>query len=175
VRALDAIAAERYDENVVKSVEAILLMTSADDITAEATAAQGVHDHQLDNVPRRGRRGVPSRAAYQRLIANPFLAVCGLIGWLVLTRWTLDSGELILFLPALASVFLLFFLLQYHCLDCGRTGRLLRWHDHACTRVVARQVSGRPRRLRGPSPTVQTVLWFFAIAFAAFFRWIITP
>ncbi len=55
------------------------------------------------------------------------------------------------------------YLLQYHCLDCGATGRLFRWKWHACPSVRARQQTGRPRRFRGPNPVLQTVLWVYIL------------
>ena len=105
--------------------------------------------------------------AYQRLLANPFLAALGLAAWAGLTRYAVRSRQLPVFLAALVLLGVCPFLLQFHCRDCGRTGRLRRWRGHACGGVVRRVVGGRPRRFRGPNPYTQTVLWVYAAAAAA--------
>jgi hypothetical protein len=109
---------------------------------------------------------------YQRLLANPFLALFGLIAWigglnaLVVRQvagamsgaFAIALALLILFLPRL---------LHYHCLDCGATGPLRRWRQHACAAVLARAESGRRRRLRGVTPPWQVVVWFWVLAILA--------
>jgi hypothetical protein len=141
-------------------------MTAAENAPAGSAIPPGVHDHQIDNVPRRFRRRPPALDPYQRLVTNPFLAFLGWILWFALVRLSLRSGLLPYFFAAIASFILPAFLLQYHCLDCGRTGRLARWREHACERVLARQAAGRPRWIRGPTPPVQALLWFLATVFA---------
>ena len=64
----------------------------------------------------------------------------------------------------LAAAYFLPRLFHYHCLDCGRTGRLTRWKRHVCPEVARRIVEGRPRRLRGPGPLAQTLLWGYVLA-----------
>jgi hypothetical protein len=100
-----------------------------------------------------------------RLVANPFLAMSGLLLWFAVMQLILSGAAgpftILAVLLALASLALLPALLHYHCLDCGRTGPLLTWKRHLCPRVVARRFEGRSRRLRGPTPTVQVVLWLW--------------
>jgi hypothetical protein len=128
------------------------------------------HDPELD-APR-GSPPVsssPARAPedYQRLVANPFLALLGLVLWCLALRQVLQEKSLVLFLPILLSVGGVVFLLQYHCLDCGATGLLFRWRRHACERVRERRLDGRPLRFRGPRPWTQLVLWIYALLAAA--------
>jgi hypothetical protein len=131
-----------------------------------APQSEGVHDRDLD--PPRARRTrasarVPSIHDYQRLVANPFLAVFGVIVWLAALRQTTEMRRLDLFCFAVAGLALIVPLFQCHCLDCGGTQRLTRWRTHRCERVEARRLAGRPRRFRGPTPPTQTVLWFYAL------------
>jgi hypothetical protein len=104
---------------------------------------------------------------YQRLVANPFLAMLGLIVWFAAFRQALAARNLLLVGLALSGLAVVVYLLQYHCLDCGTTGPLLRWKSHACSRVLARQETGHVRRRRGPNPVFQTILWAYLIAAAA--------
>jgi hypothetical protein len=97
-------------------------------------------------------------------VANPFLAVAGLIAWLAAFRWALTLPTLhAACFTALALVGTPC-LLQYHCLDCGATGLLFRWKSHACERVRDRQELDRVRRFRGPNPTIQMILWAYLLA-----------
>jgi hypothetical protein len=125
-------------------------------------------DRELDGLPsfrRRRGRGSPPREG-PRLLANPFLALLGLIGWYTLMRYALVARRLDVFLPALASLALVVFLFQYHCLDCGTTGRLTRWQDHACRRPAAAGRRGWGWGWRWvPSPVVQTSWWFYLLGF----------
>lgn len=110
---------------------------------------------------------------YLRIVANPFLGLAGLVGWLILLRLVLLKLRRIpeLFAPLLPAVVVVFLallwitpaLFHFHCLDCGRTGRLSRWRLHSCPRSSWRRASGRARRLRGPTPFVQIVLWLWAL------------
>jgi hypothetical protein len=102
-------------------------------------------------------------------VANPFLAVLGLVGWYQVMRAVLQARRLDLFFPALGSLVLVGFLFQFHCLDCGATGRLWRWRSHSCAGVQWRRTLGRRRRLQGPSPTTQTALWLTAIGVGTVF------
>lgn len=106
---------------------------------------------------------------YQRLVANPFLAVLYLIASMAAIRFVVLVKNLFLFLAVVASLGLSFLLFQYHCLDCGRTGWLFRWRRHACERVVERQSTGRVRRFRGPTPILQTILWVYLLLGIAVF------
>jgi hypothetical protein len=104
---------------------------------------------------------------YQRLVANPFLALALLIAWLGAMRLALGARRPAAAALAAAGVFAVVRTLHFHCLDCGRTGWLFRWRDHACEAVVARQLADRVRRWRGPRPTVQLVLWLYLFALVA--------
>jgi hypothetical protein len=101
---------------------------------------------------------------YQRLVANPFLALFGLVVWFAAFWGALASRNLILAGVAIPGLIVVGYLLQYHCLDCGTTGLLFRWKSHSCDRVLARQQAGRVRRFRGPNPTFQTILWAYLVA-----------
>lgn len=105
---------------------------------------------------------IPEHA--QRLLANPFLALLGLVFWFGLVRYTIATGFAgpltpMLLLLLIVSLGLLPFLLQYHCLDCGATRNLSGWRRHSCTKVFERRLSGRRRAFRGPNPPLQVVLW----------------
>ncbi len=106
--------------------------------------------------------------AYLRLVANPFLGVLGLLAWLVAGYWIVVRGVAGLLTP-IAIVLLLACLalipgrFQYHCLDCGRTGRLSDWRRHLCRRVAERRLDGQARRFHGPPPSVQVVLWLWVL------------
>ena len=108
---------------------------------------------------------------YQRLVANPFLAVLGLFAWAGALRLSWEARRAEFFLPALLAGLAIPLLFQYHCLDCGRTGHVARASGHACAHVEMRRQAGRPRRLRGPSPWAQTKLWVVALAVAALYAW----
>jgi hypothetical protein len=105
---------------------------------------------------------------HQRLVVNPFLAVFLLLIWWFLARWLLIRGP---FPPlAVASVFPLVFLphsIQYHCLDCGRTGSYPRRHGHACSAVIARWNERRKPRFPTPSAETQLAFWWYVVGSAA--------
>lgn len=110
--------------------------------------------------------------AYQRLLANPFLGFVYLTGWLAAMYETVAIGIAGPLTPMLlavlvAGLWLVPHLMQYHCLDCGGTGRLLRWRKHVCHRAMERYDAGRPRRFRGPSPPLQVVLWLWGLLLGA--------
>ncbi|WP_169978855.1 hypothetical protein [Tautonia rosea] len=108
--------------------------------------------------------------SYRRILANPFLGFLGIGLWVAAFRQVLvirtDPPALFLafvVLPALA-VIVLPRLFRYHCLDCGRSGRLGRWKHHVCPTVALRIVEGRPRRFRGPGPLLQMFFWGVLLA-----------
>ncbi len=107
---------------------------------------------------------------YLRIVANPFLGIFGFLGWLRVLMWVISlpmAPEMLApMTPIIGMVFLgclwvLPALFQYHCLDCGGTGRLSRWREHSCPQSAWRRQSGRGRLFRGPTPGVQLVLWFW--------------
>jgi hypothetical protein len=124
------------------------------------------HDPDLDP-PRRatGASGDPPLHVeeFQRLVANPFLALFWLIVLCGLVREALAEKNLGLVGIAACGLLVIGHLLQYHCRDCGATGLLFRWRSHACPSVLARQQTGRARRFRGPNPTTQLVLWIYVV------------
>jgi hypothetical protein len=118
-------------------------------------------DPDLDLQPRRPSPdpNVPVDE-YQRLVANPFLAVLGWLAMFGLLREAVRRQNLAMFMTGIILLFVAFFFLQFHCLDCGATGWLLRSWAHACPAVVARRQSGLVRRIRGPGLKLQLVAWF---------------
>jgi hypothetical protein len=129
-----------------------------------------LHDPDLDPPSRRNPgNGQPPHLPqeYQRLVANPFLALFGLVVWFAACWEAMASRNLILLGVALLGLVVVGYLLHYHCLDCGKTGLLFRWKSHACDRVLIRQQTGQVRRFRGPNPTLQTILWAYLVASAA--------
>jgi hypothetical protein len=118
-------------------------------------------DPDLDFQPQRPLRdSIEPVDRCQRLVANPFLAV---LAWLVafgLLSESLRRQNLAVFMTAVALWFVAFFFLQFHCLDCGATGWLLRSWAHVCPAVVARRQNPLVRRFRGPGLRLQLVAWF---------------
>jgi hypothetical protein len=105
---------------------------------------------------------------YHRLLANPFLGLLGILAWFgilyrLFVRGVAGPIDLVLTVLVLLGGLGLPRLFQYHCLDCGKTGPLLRWKQHLCPRVAERHFAGRPRRFRGPPPSVQVVLWLYVL------------
>jgi hypothetical protein len=60
-------------------------------------------------------------------------------------------------------LFVPFVLIQFHCLYCRATGRLLHVGRHACPSVVTRWVRKESLRGRRPSITVQIHCWIYAL------------
>ncbi len=105
---------------------------------------------------------------YLRVVANPFLAFCYLTAWLVVMYKTVAEGFAgpltpMLLAMMIAALWLTPHFIHYHCLDCGGSGKLLKWRRHVCHAVVQRRDAGMPRRLRGPSPPLQVVLWLWVL------------
>lgn len=139
-------------------------------------ADTGLRDRDLDPPALVRRR--PSHASldlgpFQRLIANPFLAILATVGWYAAVRSSIQAARADLFVPVALCFVVVPFLFQYHCLDCGTTGRLASAARHACPHVEARRQSGRPRRVRGPSPAAQTKLWLLALGVAGVYWYIL--
>ncbi len=120
------------------------------------------------------RTGLVSPTAYLRVVANPFLGLAGLIGWLMtvrgLVRMLRANPDLIGPLAPILAVLLLALLFwlpgmlfQFHCLDCGVTGRLGRWRSHICPLSQMRRWQGKARRFAGPPPFVQNILWIWLV------------
>jgi fatty acid desaturase len=111
--------------------------------------------------------------SYLRIVANPFAMLVGFVVWLLLGRWILGllrrNPDLIgplsplLVVLMLAILWALPVLAQFHCLDCGGTGRLSRWRRHVCPRSVQRRLQGEARTFRGPTPFYQILLWLWLL------------
>jgi hypothetical protein len=129
--------------------------------------ARTTYDPDLDLQPRRPERTwLEPVERCQRLVANPFLAV---LAWLVafgLMSESVKRQELALFMTGIVLLFVAFFFLQFHCLDCGVTGWLLRSWAHACPPVVARRESRVVRRFHGPGLKTQLAAWFIIMTAA---------
>jgi hypothetical protein len=127
-----------------------------------------VYDRDLDPQPRRSLDPAHvSIAPYQRLIVNPFLAVLVFVIIVAIALYAIRTEILGLFPFLVILVLLDPFLVQYHCLDCGATGWLIRYRKHGCPTVVARFQLGEHRRFRGPSVKLQLVGWLVSLAAAA--------
>jgi len=75
---------------------------------------------------------------FQRLIVNPLLAIIALLGVWSVFRYSLQIRNLPLFLLSLVLAIVCPFLIQYHCVDCGRLDFTIRARRHACLHVVRR-------------------------------------
>ncbi len=109
-----------------------------------------------------------SPESYQRLVANPFLGFFAILVWLAALYAIVVLGWVGAFAPMavvlmIAILWLIPGLFQYHCLDCGRTGKLSDWRRHICLHVAERRIEGRVRRIRGPTPPVQIILWLWIL------------
>jgi hypothetical protein len=104
---------------------------------------------------------------HQRLVVNPFLAVFGLVVLRYFTLWLFWESVAIATLVTLCLMGLLPTLIQYHCLDCGKTGRYSRRGQHACPAVLNRWREGRPSRFPLPSSGTQLVVWVWLIGSVA--------
>jgi hypothetical protein len=127
----------------------------------------GTFDADLDL-----REGRPPREPlgpvedYQRLVANPLLGVLFWIFAFALLRESVRGHNLTLVVWALLFVLIGVLFLQFHCLDCGKTGWLLRSRLHSCPAVVVRRQNALARRFHGPGLKMQLVLWFTLMAAA---------
>lgn len=124
-----------------------------------------VFDRDLDqqpwpvNAPRGG-----SLVPFQRLIVNPFLAVLTFLALVAAERWAFLNLSKGWFEFGFGLLAFDFFLFQYYCRDCGATGWLVGYRNHACPSVVARYSRGEQPRFRGPDVRVQLVIWLIVIA-----------
>ena len=107
-----------------------------------------------------------SVAEYQRLLANPLPAVVGLVGTWAVLHYSLRSRNLPVFLIALVLTGLCPFLIQYHCLDCGRTDFAFRSRRHACVETLRRWRLGEAATRKPPRLKTQVKAWIWSL-FAA--------
>jgi hypothetical protein len=118
-------------------------------------------------------REYESRAAadfarnHSRLVANPFLA---LLGWILACSVmfkALNARDPLLSLVALLGFMAAILLIQYHCLDCGKTGWAFRAGRHLCPLAAARALAADTPRWIGPGIFTQLKFWFVIAALAA--------
>ena len=122
---------------------------------------RGTFDPDLDLQSRRPRREpIEPIEDRQRLIANPLLGVLFWIVAFMMLRESVRRHELTLSAWGLLFVLVGIVFMQFHCLDCGKTGWLLRYRSHACPAVIARRESKWVRPFRLPGLKVQLVVWF---------------
>jgi hypothetical protein len=111
--------------------------------------------------------GVGRVEDYMRLVANPFLGIFGIVVWCAVMYLFLRIDSFVaiplLALWSIGGVRFLPALFHYHCRDCGSSGPLFHWRQHTCPAILDRIRVGRPRRLRGPTPVTQVVLWFYIL------------
>jgi len=121
-------------------------------------------DPDLDAAPSRSRNPFGEEVVeYLRLLANPLPAVVGLVGAWAVLRLSLRGHNLALFLIALVATALCPFLIQYHCLDCGRTDFAIRSRRHACSEALRRWRSGAPARRSPPRLRTQIKAWVWTL------------
>ena len=101
---------------------------------------------------------------FQRLVVNPFLAVSVFVLIVALCRIAVEKRWPTLFGIGVALFVVDGFLVHYHCLDCGKTGWLIRYRRHSCPTVVSRWQLGDSRRLRGPGVRLQLTAWLIVLA-----------
>jgi hypothetical protein len=121
------------------------------------------YDRDLDVPQRPDRAPDEPLGPYRRLVANPLLTIASCVAAIVLMRVGLQQRTLPLFLAAIGLLFGAPFFLQFHCLDCGVTGWLLRSKRHACPPALARWREGRQTRWRMPEPKTQLILWIYVL------------
>ncbi len=128
-------------------------------------SVRGTFDPDLDLLPRQARpQPMGPVEGYQRFVANPLLGVLGWIIAFALVRESIRRHQLEFFVWAMLFVVVGLVFLQFHCLDCGKTGCLLRARVHICAAVVARRQSGVVGRFHGPGIKTQLVAWFVILA-----------
>jgi hypothetical protein len=133
-------------------------------------ALPGLHDPEIDLSGSRPLRASEATEpiepidAYQRLVANPLLAVAMAVLAVLLLRLSLRWDNLYLFLGSIGLLVGCLPLIQFHCLDCGATGWLLSRRRHRCLSAVARWRSGQMDRWRPPAMTTQLAIWMHILA-----------
>jgi hypothetical protein len=112
------------------------------------------------------------RGGEKRLLVNPFLVVMDWLLAVSILRAAFKRADSVLFEVGAVLLLLSFFLLQYHCLDCGATGWMLLRRRHACPVEVRRRRNGRPPRWGVPSVGIQIVVWCYLLV-AVVLIWLI--
>ncbi|WP_435018866.1 hypothetical protein TA3x_000853 [Tundrisphaera sp. TA3] len=104
---------------------------------------------------------------FRKVVVNPFLAVLGLVAWVLGMRAVSSEWRPSLAVLGTSLLAGMPYLIHYHCLDCGRTGVLLRCKWHACSGVVARWRMARRVRFGWPRPRTQVLVWTCLLVSAA--------
>jgi hypothetical protein len=129
--------------------------------------AEGTFDREFDSNPGRPAHTRPeSLEQHQRIVVNPFLTVLAWVAGFALIRESLQARSLPRFDLGVLLLFVAFFLLQFHCLDCGATGWLFRYRSHACPAVVMRCENQDVRRFSRPRVKTQLIAWFLLMVSA---------
>lgn len=111
---------------------------------------------------------------FLRIVANPFLAFA-MIAFCFALLIFVNNKKLFAGYNYYLSIVIGFVVLfssafyRYQCLDCGGSGRLTRWRTHHCPASADRRRLGKRRRIHGPNPERQVVIWLFLTAFIAIF------
>ena len=100
---------------------------------------------------------------FQRLVVNPFLAVFGLVVLVEVGRGLGGSELPPLAILVVIPMAMLHHLIQYHCLDCGRTLWFRARRRHTCDPMLARWRERRSGRWPLPDLGTQMMLWFIVI------------
>ena len=97
-------------------------------------------DSEVDRQPTRAVSGPgePVEPECQRLVANPFLGLLLLICAYESFLESISRKNLALFIIGICLSVVAILVVQYHCLDCGKTGWFWRASRHACAAVTAR-------------------------------------
>lgn len=122
------------------------------------------YDRELDVPSRRATGPTEPFDGYRRLVANPLLAVAFGVGAVLLVRASLRWSNPAIFLVAVAVLVASPLLIQFHCLDCGRTAGIFGSGRHACAPALARWRENRRSRWAFPSSRAQVVLWLHVLA-----------
>jgi hypothetical protein len=124
----------------------------------------GTFDREVDSNPgTTAHVQLKSLGKHQRIVVNPFLAVLAWVAVLGMMRKSLEIRSMPLLMAAFGLMLFACLLLQFHCLDCGATGWLARWRNHACPAVVMRVLSGETPRFPGLSVMAQLIAWFVLV------------
>jgi hypothetical protein len=126
---------------------------------AAVESAPDTYDRELDLAPEPPADTDLPIAERQRLIVNPFLTLLGWTVMVAIVREGVLNENLYQFIVGLGLLFLSPIFLQFHCLDCRKTGWLLDYRQHACPDVLTRAHFGSVHPWRGPRVKAQLIGW----------------
>lgn len=174
-RAVDLIP-KRYSESVSHQckVRIARIWTKPPNIMfrTSPTPVDRDHDPEFDPVNRIGPSEGANLGFYQRLVVNPLLAFTLLVPWVMLFAWSIPHAAQVRYwiFAILAIPVLLSRLVQYHCVDCGRTGWYRHRNRHYCRSVAERYLGLTPDdSSRWPTPRSQLLLWIYLIIITGLF------